>query len=84
METVKIDGSYDPALLEMEDRADDRHFWFRGRRHVIGRLASQLVAEIPPGYRVVELGCGNGGVLKTLQSACTADTSLAWTCLRKV
>jgi SAM-dependent methyltransferase len=60
-----------PALLALEDRAEDRHFWFRGRRRVIATLATQLVKSLAPGYRVVELGAGNGGVLRTLQDVCS-------------
>jgi SAM-dependent methyltransferase len=59
------------ALLELEDLAEDRHFWFRGRLRVIGTLAAQLVAGLAPGYRVVELGAGNGSVLRTLQGVCS-------------
>jgi SAM-dependent methyltransferase len=59
------------ALLELENRAEDRHFWFRGRLRVIATLAAQLVETFPPGYRVVELGAGNGGVLRVLQGVCS-------------
>ena len=63
-------GDMLPALLELEDRAEDRHFWFRGRLRVIRTLAAQLVAGLAPGYRVMELGAGNGSVLRVLQDVC--------------
>src|SRR5947207_10386957 len=69
-------GDMLPALLELEDRAEDRHFWFRGRLRVIGTLAAQLVAGLAPGYRVMELGAGNGSVLRVLQDVC-ADGHVA-------
>src|SRR6476469_3913928 len=63
-------GDMLPALLELEDRAEDRHFWFRGRLRVIRTLASQLVTGLAPGYQVMELGAGNGSVLRVLQDVC--------------
>ena len=67
---VRRAGDMLPALLELEDRAEDRHFWFRGRLRVIGALSAQLVAGLRPGYHVMELGAGNGSVLRVLQDVC--------------
>jgi SAM-dependent methyltransferase len=46
----------------MRDRHDleDRHWWFRGRRHAVWELGRRLV---PPGGEVVQVGCGTGGII---------------------
>ena len=64
------DQSYDPRWFELLDRVEDRHFWFVARRRVVSALARQAVADARPGYRVLEIGCGNGGLLPTLRQAC--------------
>jgi hypothetical protein len=51
---VPADG-YDPDFYEALFSAEDRHFWFRSRNRVIATLASQVVAGLAPGYRVLEL-----------------------------
>lgn len=37
-------------------------------------LTKRLVAALPPGYRVLEAGCGSGNVLRFIERACTAGT----------
>ncbi len=39
-------------------RLEDRHWWFRGRRHVIRALL--LRADLPPKPRILDAGCGTG------------------------
>jgi SAM-dependent methyltransferase len=58
-------GSF-TALFE----AEERHFWFRARNKVLERVVSRLVAPLPPGYRVLEVGCGTGNVLRVLERVC--------------
>ena len=65
-------GGYDPSFYEALFAAEDRHFWFRSRNRVIAKMASQAVDGLNPGYRVLELGCGNGNVIRFLQSSCSA------------
>jgi SAM-dependent methyltransferase len=49
---------------------EDRHFWFRARNKVLARVVSRLVAKLPDGYRVLEVGCGTGNVLRVLEQVC--------------
>jgi SAM-dependent methyltransferase len=39
---------------------EDRHWWFRGRRHAVLQLGRRLV---PRGGEVVQVGCGTGGII---------------------
>lgn len=55
----------------MERAAYDRmktlettHWWFLGRRHVLGRLLAGL--DLPAGARILEAGCGVGGNIEML------------------
>jgi SAM-dependent methyltransferase len=63
-------GGYDPAFFAKLDIVEDRHFWFRARKRVVGAMIRQLAEEFPSGYNVLELGCGNGGMLRLLQESC--------------
>jgi SAM-dependent methyltransferase len=54
--------------------AEDRHFWFRHRNEVIGDVFRRLTTARPPGYHVLEVGCGNGNVLRVLEQVCSAGT----------
>jgi SAM-dependent methyltransferase len=49
---------------------EDRHFWFRERNRVIAAMVAQLTAPLAPGYRVLEVGCGTGNVLRVLEEVC--------------
>jgi len=40
------------------------------RNTVLGRVVGQLVEGLPAGYRVLEVGCGNGNVLRVLEEVC--------------
>ena len=63
-------GGYDPDFFALLDAVEDRHFWFRARARVIALLSRQITANLPKGHRILELGCGNGGMLRALANAC--------------
>jgi SAM-dependent methyltransferase len=66
--------SYDPAYFAPLFAIEDRHFWFRARNQVIATLVRQLTVGLAPGYRVLEVGCGTGNVLRVLEQVCPAGT----------
>src|ERR1039457_1045279 len=39
-------------------RAEDRHWWYRGRRRVLERVIEQL--HLPARARILDAGCGSG------------------------
>jgi SAM-dependent methyltransferase len=39
-------------------RAEDRHWWYRGRREVLERVIADL--PLPAGARILDAGCGSG------------------------
>lgn len=39
-------------------RAEDRHWWYRGRREVLERVVRGL--DLPPQARILDAGCGSG------------------------
>ncbi len=71
MHTLTARSSYDPHYYAPLFAVEDRHFWFRSRNEVIRLLVKQLTVALAPGYRVLEVGCGTGNVLRVLESACS-------------
>jgi len=67
-------GGYDPSHFAPLVAVEDRHFWFRARNRIISLLARQAVTEFAAGYRVLEVGCGDGNVLRFLEKACSNGT----------
>ena len=63
-------GGYDPAHFERLFQVEDRHFWVRARNEMIFQLAQKAVSAVPAGYRALEVGCGDGNVLRHLKGAC--------------
>ena len=53
---------------------EDRHFWFRGRNAVIAGAVRRAVRGFPRDYRVLEVGCGTGYVLRMLETVCRGGT----------
>jgi SAM-dependent methyltransferase len=62
--------TYDPSYFDQLFAVEDRHFWFRARNRVIETVVKGIVAQLAPGYRVLEPGCGTGNVLRVLARAC--------------
>ena len=62
-------SSYDPANFELLSAIEEQHFWFRMRRATISNIVKQVTADKEPGYRVIEIGCGTGNLLRVLQDA---------------
>jgi SAM-dependent methyltransferase len=63
-------GGYDPSHFAPLVAVEDRHFWFRARNRIISLLARQGTSGLAAGYRVLEVGCGDGNVLRFLETAC--------------
>jgi SAM-dependent methyltransferase len=62
-------GGYDPRFFSIIAEVEERHFWFRARARLIEEIASATLSGLNPGYRVLEIGCGNGNVLRHLVRA---------------
>ena len=47
------------AQFELHAELEEKHWWFRGRRHIIRRLVDQV---LPAGKNtaVIDIGCGTG------------------------
>ena len=68
--------SYDPDFFPHLAEIEDRHFWFKARRQVVGSLLAQVTIGLPPGYRVLEVGCGTGNVLRVIERACRGGVAV--------
>jgi 2-polyprenyl-3-methyl-5-hydroxy-6-metoxy-1,4-benzoquinol methylase len=60
-------SAFDAAGIQRLVAAEDRHFWFRARNESIAALVRAPIQELPDGFRVLEVGCGSGNVLRVLQ-----------------
>ena len=62
--------SYDPEFFGRLFGVEDRHFWFRARNRAIAAVIRQIEPRLQSGYRVLEMGCGTGNVLRVLERYC--------------
>ena len=62
-------AAYDAAGIQTLLAVEDRHFWFRARNQIIRSLVSPPIQELAPGFRILEVGCGSGNVLRVLKSS---------------
>jgi SAM-dependent methyltransferase len=70
------DRSYDPQFFAKIVAVEDRHFWFRARNDVIANAVISLVNGLPSDYRLLEVGCGTGVVLRHLAGVCQQGSVL--------
>lgn len=63
------ESTYDAGVYESLVAVEDRHFWFRARNRAIVTAFDSIRARLGAGYRVLEVGCGTGNVLRDLQRA---------------
>jgi SAM-dependent methyltransferase len=47
--------------------AEDRDFWFRARNRTIAALAERPIQRLGDEFRILEVGCGSGNVLRVLR-----------------
>jgi SAM-dependent methyltransferase len=60
-------SAFDAAGIRRLVAAEDRHFWFRARNQIIAALIAPTIEALPDGFRILEVGCGSGNVLRVLQ-----------------
>jgi SAM-dependent methyltransferase len=69
-------AAYDAAGIQTLLGVEDRHFWFRARNQIIRALVSQPIEDLASGFRILEIGCGSGNVLRVLKSAAAGRGSV--------
>lgn len=74
MTNQAVQESYDPAFFQLLFEVEDRHFWFRSRNGIIAAWVKRLTRELTTGFRVLEVGCGTGNVLRVLDQVCPNGT----------
>lgn len=59
--------NYNPEYFAPLFAVEDRHFWFSARRQIMGRLLTQFAQQGQPMRRMLEVGCGDGNMLRLLE-----------------
>ena len=70
------ESTYPPDVYESLVAVEDRHFWFRARNQAIVAAFESIRGRLRPGYRVLEVGCGTGNVLRELQRAAVGGDAI--------
>lgn len=50
----------DRTAYQIEAQLERHHWWFRGRRRILDGFLAGLAPPLPPGARVLDVGCGTG------------------------
>lgn len=66
----------DQSLYDELFAAEDQHFWFRARNAVIAAALDRATESLPPGYRILEIGCGTGNVLRILEKRASSNRTI--------
>src|SRR5262245_26994565 len=53
-------------MYEAEAELDAHHWWFSVRREILRDLLAGLRPALPPGARVLDVGCGTGSAVPAL------------------
>lgn len=53
------------AVFHIHADMEDRHWWFEGRRRILGRVIARLMAATPDDL-IIDVGCGTGGTVAAL------------------
>jgi SAM-dependent methyltransferase len=56
----------DPLVMQAMLGADERHWWYRGRRRVIRAELERL--PLPAGAEILDAGCGSGRTMQMLEA----------------
>jgi 2-polyprenyl-3-methyl-5-hydroxy-6-metoxy-1,4-benzoquinol methylase len=62
-------AAYDAAGIQTLLAVEDRHFWFRARNQIIRALVTPPIQRLADGFRILEVGCGSGNVLRVLKTS---------------
>ncbi|MBI2862552.1 MAG: class I SAM-dependent methyltransferase [Chloroflexi bacterium] len=65
--------SFDPSYFQILRQVEEQHFWFRARSETISACLNRW---LPNPTRILEVGCGNGNVLRAMRQRLEADVLL--------
>lgn len=54
----------DPHIYQQMRSLEDQHWWFSGRRRIVGQMLASI--DLPEQTRILDAGCGTGGNLNFL------------------